>query len=54
MTTYVSTETGGPEVLQLQDRTVPVAQDDEVRSRVRAFGINRLEVDTHPIKRRSS
>jgi NADPH:quinone reductase-like Zn-dependent oxidoreductase len=37
---------GGPEVLQLENRPVPIPQPDEVLIRVRAFGLNRSELFT--------
>ncbi|MFP9230828.1 zinc-binding dehydrogenase [Pectobacterium cacticida] len=45
MKAYVIQQAGGPEVMQLQELPDPVAREGEVRIRVRAFGINRLEVD---------
>jgi NADPH:quinone reductase-like Zn-dependent oxidoreductase len=37
---------GGPEVLQLEERPIPVPQPGEVQIRVKAFGINRSELFT--------
>jgi hypothetical protein len=37
-------EFGGPEVLKIEDIVVPVPESGEVRSRVRAIGLNRSEV----------
>ncbi len=37
---------GGPEVLELEDRPVPVPKPGEVLIRVRAFGLNRSEMFT--------
>jgi len=45
MKAYVIHHSGGPEVLQEEEIPDPIAQTGEVRIRVRAFGINRLEVD---------
>ena len=45
MKAYVINHTGQPDVLSLQDFSDPVIQDGEVRIRVHAFGINRLEND---------
>jgi NADPH2:quinone reductase len=45
MKAYVINNTGTPEVLRLQNIPDPVACEGEVRIRVHAFGINRLEVD---------
>lgn len=44
MKAYVIERTGGPEVLSLLDIPRPQLGPDEVRIRVRAFGINRAEV----------
>lgn len=44
MKAYVIQEAGGPETLKLQDIPVIEAGPDEVRIRVRAFGLNRAEV----------
>jgi NADPH:quinone reductase-like Zn-dependent oxidoreductase len=37
---------GGPEVLKLENRPVPIPKPDEVLIRVRAFGLNRSELFT--------
>lgn len=37
---------GGPDVLQLEDRPVPIPNGDEVLIRVKAFGLNRSELFT--------
>jgi NADPH:quinone reductase-like Zn-dependent oxidoreductase len=37
---------GGPEVLKLESRPVPVPKSDEVLIRIRAFGLNRSELFT--------
>jgi len=42
---YIVSETGGPDVLRLQDVPDPIAGEGEVLIKVRAFGINRVEVD---------
>ncbi|MCJ7591029.1 MAG: zinc-binding alcohol dehydrogenase family protein [Woeseiaceae bacterium] len=39
-------EAGGPEVLTLESRPIPVARDGQVLIRVRAFGLNRSELFT--------
>ncbi len=44
MKAYVIEQAGGPEVLKLQDLTCPLPRPDEVKIRVRAFGLNRTEV----------
>ena len=44
MKAYVIERAGGPEVLQLRDIPSMRPQADEVRIRVRAFGLNRAEV----------
>jgi NADPH2:quinone reductase len=44
MRAYVVERAGGPEVLQLRDIPAVRPQGDEVRIRVRAFGLNRAEV----------
>jgi len=44
MKTYVIERAGGPDVLKLVDLTSPEPKADEVRIRVRAFGLNRAEV----------
>ena len=44
MKAYVIESAGGPEVLQLRDIPTVHPQADEVRIRVRAFGLNRAEV----------
>ncbi|WP_416830952.1 MAG: zinc-binding alcohol dehydrogenase family protein [Erythrobacter sp.] len=46
MTAVVIHEAGGPEVLKLERRPVPVPRDGEVLIRVRAFGLNRSELFT--------
>lgn len=46
MRAVVIHEAGGPEVLQLESRPVPVPKDGDVLIRVRAFGINRSEMFT--------
>ncbi|PMQ02722.1 2-haloacrylate reductase [Dyella sp. AD56] len=43
MKAYVIEEAGGPEALQLRDIPSPEATADEVKIRVRAFGLNRGE-----------
>lgn len=43
MKAYVIEQPGGPEVLELRDLPSVAPQRDEVRIRVRAFGINRAE-----------
>jgi NADPH2:quinone reductase len=43
MKAYVIEQPGGPEVLKLQDVSSPEAGADEVKIRVRAFGLNRVE-----------
>ena len=45
MKAYIVSETGGPDVLRLQDIPNPVVGAGEVRIKVRAFGVNRVEVD---------
>lgn len=45
MKAYVTRQTGDPGVLQLQEIPDPVTGKGEVRIKVHAFGINRLEVD---------
>jgi NADPH:quinone reductase len=44
MLAVVITQSGGPEVLQLQERPVPVVDDAEVLIRVRAAGVNRPDI----------
>ncbi|MBL4676282.1 MAG: NAD(P)H-quinone oxidoreductase [Mucilaginibacter sp.] len=44
MKAIIITQPGAPEVLQLQERPVPVIKDDEVLVRVKASGINRPDV----------
>lgn len=44
MKAYVIERAGGPEVLQLRDISSVAPQANEVRIRVRAFGLNRAEV----------
>jgi NADPH2:quinone reductase len=44
MKAYVIDRAGGPEVLELRDMPSAAPKSDEVRIRVRAFGINRAEV----------
>ncbi len=44
MKTYVIERAGGPDVLKLVDLPSPEPKADEVRIRVRAFGLNRAEV----------
>ncbi|GKZ76287.1 hypothetical protein AnigIFM56816_005266 [Aspergillus niger] len=39
-------ESGGPEVLKLEDLPIPIAKTGEVLIRVRAFGLNRSELFT--------
>lgn len=39
-------EAGGPEVLKLETRPIPVPKDGEVRIAVKAFGLNRSELFT--------
>jgi len=39
-------EPGGPEVLKIESRPVPVPQPREVLIRVKAFGLNRSELFT--------
>ena len=46
MLAIVVHEPGGPEVLSLEERPVPVAPDGWVLIRVRAFGLNRSELIT--------
>ncbi|CDG21597.1 Zinc-containing alcohol dehydrogenase superfamily [Xenorhabdus poinarii G6] len=45
MKAYVINNTGAPGVMKLQDIPEPITREGEVRIRVHAFGINRLEVD---------
>jgi NADPH2:quinone reductase len=44
MKAYIIGHAGGPEVLRLADIPAPEAKEDEVKIRVRAFGLNRAEV----------
>lgn len=44
MKAYVIEQAGGPEVLQLRDIPTIAPKSDEVRIRVRAFGLNRAEI----------
>lgn len=44
MKAYIIEHAGGPEVLRLADIPAPEAKADEVKIRVRAFGLNRAEV----------
>src|SRR5690606_18847508 len=44
MKAIVITKAGGPDVLQLQNRAVPVIGDDEVLIQVKAAGINRPDL----------
>ena len=46
MKAAVVREAGGPEVLKVESRPVPVPEDGEVLIRVRAFGLNRSELLT--------
>lgn len=46
MKSVVMREPGGPEVLRLEERPVPVPRPSEVLIRVRAFGLNRSEMFT--------
>ena len=46
MTAAVMYEAGGPEVLKVEQRPVPVAKEGEVLIRVKAFGLNRSELFT--------
>lgn len=46
MTAVVVHEAGGPEVLKLERRPVPQADNGQVLMRVRAFGLNRSELYT--------
>ena len=46
MRAAVMYEAGGPEVLKVEDRPVPVARAGEVLIRVKAFGLNRSELFT--------
>ena len=39
-------EAGGPEVLMLEDRNVPLPEHGKVLIRVKAFGLNRSELFT--------
>jgi NADPH:quinone reductase len=43
MKAYVIAQTGGPEVLEMRDIASVAPKSDEVRIRVRAFGLNRAE-----------
>lgn len=43
MKAYVIEKTGGPDVLQIRDIPSPAPKGDEVRIRVKAFGLNRAE-----------
>lgn len=44
MKAIIVTQTGGPEVLHLQDRSLPVSTDSDVLIRVYAAGINRADL----------
>ena len=44
MKAYVIEQAGGPEVLTLRDIASPAPKSDEVKIRVKAFGLNRAEV----------
>ncbi|TMB22895.1 MAG: alcohol dehydrogenase, partial [Deltaproteobacteria bacterium] len=44
MKAWIVEHVGGPEVLTLADIPAPQAKADEVKIRVRAFGLNRAEV----------
>lgn len=44
MKAYVIEQVGGPDVLQLRDIPSVATKADEVRIRVRAFGLNRAEI----------
>jgi NADPH:quinone reductase-like Zn-dependent oxidoreductase len=46
MKAVVIHEPGGPEVLKVEERPIPVPRDGEVLIRVRAFGLNRSEMFT--------
>jgi NADPH:quinone reductase-like Zn-dependent oxidoreductase len=46
MKAAVLRETGGPEVLRIEDRPIPISRDGEVLIRVKAFGLNRSELFT--------
>src|SRR6516164_6991929 len=46
MKAAVIREAGGPEVLRIEERPVPVPRDGEVLIRVKAFGLNRSELFT--------
>ncbi len=44
MKAIVIHETGGPEVLKIEDRPVPVPEEGQVLIRIKAFGLNRSEM----------
>jgi len=46
MKAVVLTQPGGPQVLELENRPVPVAEEGQVLIKVRAFGLNRSELFT--------
>ena len=46
MKAVVMHEVGGPEVLKIESRSIPVPQSGEVLIRVKAFGLNRSELFT--------
>jgi NADPH:quinone reductase-like Zn-dependent oxidoreductase len=46
MKAAVIREAGGPEVLRIEERPIPIPRDGEVLIRVKAFGVNRSELFT--------
>jgi NADPH:quinone reductase len=46
MRAAVTTRAGGPEVIEIQERPIPIAVEGEVLIRVKAFGLNRSEMFT--------
>ena len=46
MKAAVIREAGGPDVLRIEERLIPVPRDGEVLIRVKAFGLNRSELFT--------
>ena len=51
MKAVVIHQTGGPEVLKLEDRPIPTPKSGWVLIRVRAFGLNRSELFTRQAER---
>ncbi len=46
MKAVVIYETGGPEVLKLEERAIPTLESEKVLIQIKAFGLNRSEMFT--------